>query len=267
MTWTLHEGDCLGVASAGGMGMLEDRSVDVTCCDPPYSVHTHAKQRRGATGYGEHKGPGAQIARSRDLGFDALTDEDMCRAAREFARVTKRWVLIFCDAFQIGPWTTALSAAGLEVVRVGAWVKPGSTPQFTGDRPAQGWEPIIIGHPHGRKRWNGGGKAGVWECPIVLDRSHRQARLHTTQKPLPLMEALILDFTERGETVLDSFAGSSTTGVAALRHGRRFIGWELQPKYAEVSRRRLAEVREQASLPLPAAPRHRQLAMEVVNAE
>lgn len=55
--------------------------------------------------------------------------------------------------------------------------------------------------------------------------------VHPTQKPVGLMEYLILTYTNPGETVLDNAFGSCTTGVACVNTGRRFIGMEKSPKY------------------------------------
>lgn len=60
---------------------------------------------------------------------------------------------------------------------------------------------------------------------------NRQTGLHPTQKPVALMEYLIKTYTNPSETVLDFTMGSGTTGVAALRNGRKFIGIELDPTY------------------------------------
>ena len=62
-----------------------------------------------------------------------------------------------------------------------------------------------------------------------------QTRLHPTQKPVALMEYLIKTYTNENETVLDFTMGSGTTGVAALRNGRKFIGIEKEPKYYEIA--------------------------------
>jgi DNA modification methylase len=53
------------------------------------------------------------------------------------------------------------------------------------------------------------------------------------------MEELILDFTDPDDLVCDPFSGSATTAVAALRHGRRFIGWERDPEHYATAIRRL----------------------------
>lgn len=94
----------------------------------------------------------------------------------------------------------------------------------------------------------------MWTGPI-RDGSER---VHTTQKPLWLMEALVRDFTDPGEVVLDPFAGSGTTGVAAKRLGRGFIGWERDPKYAAIAERRIRDAREQLDITATMTPRAKQ---------
>jgi site-specific DNA-methyltransferase (adenine-specific) len=59
------------------------------------------------------------------------------------------------------------------------------------------------------------------------------------------MEILVRLFSDRGELIADPFTGSGTTGVAALRLGRRFLGWEMDPRYAAMARKRLEAAREQ----------------------
>lgn len=260
--WDLVCADC---SSSDGMSTLDDSSIDITITDPPYDEHTHACGRRGATNYKERPSQRATFNRARDLGFEAITPEQMMVAAREIARVTKRWVLTFCSLEMISAWRAAYESFGLDYIRGGVWVKQGAAPSFTGDRPAAGAEAIVIAHRPGRKRWNGGGSHALWETdgddpipdefrhiwkePIVLDRGKREPRLHTTQKPLPLMEKLVAQFSEPGETILDPFAGSGTTGVAARRLGRSFLGFERDERYAAAARARIGNTREQMGLP------------------
>lgn len=228
--------------NADGLGALDDMSIDHVITDPPYSKRTHKAVRRasltGETG----------ISRNVDLGFESLTAETQTRCAREFARIARRWILVFCDHEGSTGWREAFINAGLDYVRTGIWLKLGSTPQFTGDRPATGHECIVIAHRKGRKRWNGGGKHGVWKCPIVLNHGPKEARVHTTQKPLALMESLIRDFTDPGDLILDPFCGSGTTLVASRKLGRNAIGMERDPTYAEVARKRIKESREQTEM-------------------
>ena len=65
-------------------------------------------------------------------------------------------------------------------------------------------------------------------------------KVHPTQKPIELMEKFILDSTEKGDTILDTFAGSGTTGVACINTSRKFIGMELDDQYFAIAKRRLA---------------------------
>lgn len=232
---TLYHGDCLDV-------LPQIESVDHTITDPPYSEHVHGPARRRNI---EHRDRGARCGadtrRKVDLGFEAITPGLMDFIAIHAARVTARWVLAFSDTESGHLWREAMESAGLDYVRTGAWIKIGSTPQFSGDRPATGFEAVTICHPKGRKRWNGGGKHAVWSVPIVLDRGGNGARLHTTQKPIELLDALVERFTDAGDTILDPFAGSGTTLVAAKSLGRKAIGIELDERYCEIAAKRLAQ--------------------------
>ncbi len=69
-------------------------------------------------------------------------------------------------------------------------------------------------------------------------------RAHPTQKPLPLMK-WCLAFLPKAETILDPFAGSFTTGVAAVQMGRKFIGIEREEKYFEIGLRRIEQAQRQ----------------------
>lgn len=237
-----------------GMPSLPNWSVDHVITDPPYSKYVHGKSRGGVTGWRARQRFG-NIARVRDFGFAHMTDPERHAAAREFARVARRWVVVFSDLESAHLWIAALEAAGLEFIRLGVWVKVGAAPQFTGDRPGAGAEAIIAAKQPGadaivvahqrharlrRKRWNAGGKLGVWTVPIELDRSHKAPRIHTSQKPLRLMRELVEDFTDPGEVVLDPYAGGGTTGVACAQLGRRFIGWEKNGTFYRRAAARLA---------------------------
>ena len=66
-------------------------------------------------------------------------------------------------------------------------------------------------------------------------------KVHPTQKPVELIEKFIAHSTNEGDTVLDTFAGSGTTGVACVNLNRRFIGMELDDNYFEIAQTRISE--------------------------
>jgi site-specific DNA-methyltransferase (adenine-specific) len=73
----------------------------------------------------------------------------------------------------------------------------------------------------------------------VLDFNSQVRPEHPTQKPVPLLEYLIRTYTNPGDVVLDNTMGSGSTGVAALRAGRKFIGIEQDPTYYAIARNRI----------------------------
>jgi site-specific DNA-methyltransferase (adenine-specific) len=80
----------------------------------------------------------------------------------------------------------------------------------------------------------------VWSVSR-LHRQHGEREDHPTQKPLEIVERMVLASCPAGGTVLDPFMGSGTTAVAAARHGRRFIGFELNPDYFAIVKKRVAK--------------------------
>lgn len=245
----MHLGDCREV-------MRSLAHVDHVVADPPYEVEAHTKarrslkdatQRRGAKNRGEVR----RIDAPLEISFGAITNDDRELVADLCFNLAKRWVVAFCQIEAVGAWRGALRSAGFDWVRGGIWVKPNGAPQFTGDRPGQGFESLAIAHKPGKKRWNGGGKHGVWTCPLDHAAGGAVKNEHPTKKPDVLMRELVADFTDEGDLVLDPFTGSGTTGVACLRLGRRFVGVEQDPTFFALACERLRA--EERGLSLTAA--------------
>ena len=72
--------------------------------------------------------------------------------------------------------------------------------------------------------------------------SKEYAGWHTTQKPIALLERIVLANTNPGDTVVDFFSGSGSTAVAALRHNRKFAGCEFDINYYLKSKQRIKEL-------------------------
>jgi site-specific DNA-methyltransferase (adenine-specific) len=205
------------------MPTLDD--IDIILTDPPYNPKTHKGARSSKS-----------LVQSR-IDFDSLSEEQFIQFCTNSIVLAKRWVVMSCA------WQHAarLEQVGLPLVRLGVWHKPNGAPQFTGDRPGTGWEAIAILHREGKKRWNGGGHHAVWVCNV-------EHGLHPTQKPLTLLLDWVKKFSEPGETILDPFMGSGTTGVACARLGRTFIGIESRRDYFDLACRRIDDAYRQSDL-------------------
>jgi DNA modification methylase len=86
---------------------------------------------------------------------------------------------------------------------------------------------------------------GVMALQTVQQRDESE---HRTEKPVSLLELYIRQSTKPGDVILDPFAGSGSTGCAAVRQGRQFIGIEIKEEWFEVACRRIERATEQASL-------------------
>lgn len=85
----------------------------------------------------------------------------------------------------------------------------------------------------------------VWTTNITQSS---EEQFHPTQKPISIVQRMIEASTKEGDVVLDPFMGSGTTGVAALRLNRNFIGIELDEKYFKIAEKRIGEVKAQTRL-------------------
>lgn len=81
----------------------------------------------------------------------------------------------------------------------------------------------------------------VWSLPAIA-RWEKNCGKHPTQKPLALLVRILLASTKPGSWVLDPFAGSSTTGIAANLLGRRYLGIEQETEFLELSKKRKIEI-------------------------
>lgn len=92
------------------------------------------------------------------------------------------------------------------------------------------------------ERINDAGSKQLYRVPQI-DES-----IHPTEKPVELMGHYVGNSTHRGETVLDPFLGSGTTGVACAKLGRKFIGIEIEPKYYEIALNRISDAYKQGDM-------------------
>lgn len=223
-------------------------AVDHVIGDPPYDDRTQSRARRGQK-------TDTALSAPMAIDFAAATTSRRQAWARWMACAARRWALVFSDHESSMEWAGALERAGFGMiyVRPAIWVRTGDeiiedvkprksgAPQFTGDRPAAGHEVIVVAHKGRKMRWNGGGKTAVYTAPVVRGPE----RAHPTQKPVSLMLQILRDFCDPGETICDPFTGAGTTQVAAKLLGMRSVGVEINARYADYARRRIAAAQPQ----------------------
>lgn len=231
MSAAIHHGDCVD-----WLRTLPPDSVAHTITDPPYEAEAHSKQRRTLGSVGGKRG-----ARAAPLDFPAITQAEREAVSREIVRVTRGWVVVFCQVEAAVLWRDALVSAGAKGRRIGVWIKPNAHPQISGDRPGMGYESLVfVWCGRGKSGWNGGGRNGVFTHTVDSGALAYKRAGHPTEKPLPLLGELISLFTSPGDLVCDPYAGSGSTGVACLRTGRGFTGAERDWRWVALALERFA---------------------------
>lgn len=212
--------------------------VDAVIEDPPYGERTHAGQRH------ERKAGGGKGLLCHDgFTYDHLTPDsvrELCEAAAENCDA---WCVWMMSHDLIPHYESALAACGRYTFAPLPIVIPGMNIRLAGDGPSNWTIHMVVSRTKRKKCW--GTKPGAYRAG-QLDEAVRGKV--PGSKPLGLMEAIVADYTEKGDLVLDRFAGGGTTGVAAIRTGRRFIGCELKPEHFAIAVKRLRAAREQLQM-------------------
>jgi modification methylase len=255
-------GDCIDL-----MLSLPEGSVDMVFADPPYNLQL-----------------GGELLRPDNSRVDAVDDEwdkftDFARydsftrawlgAARRVLKPEGTlWVIgSYHNIFRIG---TALQDLGFWLLNDIVWRKSNPMPNFKGKRFTNAHETLIWAARDQRtKRYTfnydsmkelneGLQMRSDWLLPLCTGAERLKGedgkKAHPTQKPEALLFRCIMAGSNPGDTILDPFFGTGTTGAVARRLGRRFIGLERDPDYAAIARKRIAEIEPLAAedvLPKP----------------
>jgi site-specific DNA-methyltransferase (adenine-specific) len=222
--------------------MLDDNSVDAFIMDPPYASGAFTEAARGqgqvqglkdkTTWFdGDGMGTAGIVFLLRSIAFEAS------RKLKDGG-----WVLCFCDWRQVVNLAPAIESAGLRFRSLVVWDK-GSGGMGTCFRPQH---EMILAFSKGAPDTHDATVTNVVTAKRVL-----KEKQHPTQKPVDLMAKLIRATTPVDGLVVDPFCGSGTTLVAAALTGRRAIGFERSPDFAQVAINRLAEEAGAASNGLP----------------
>ena len=144
--------------------------------------------------------------------------------------------IVFFDIWKLTNLKDILEGSKFKQLRFIEWIKTNPQPINSSVNYLTNCREIaLLGIKKSKPTFNSKYDKGIYEYPLQGGKE----RFHPTQKSLPLFEDLIKKHSNEGDLVLDCFAGSATTGVAALKTNRRFIGCELDAEFHDKASKRL----------------------------
>ncbi|MGZ9413839.1 DNA-methyltransferase [Mycoplasma sp. 480] len=208
--------------------------VDHIICDPPYNI---SKENNFSTLNSPRKGI---LFGQWDQNFDLFS------WISKYVQLLddNGSIVIFCSYKYMSFIIKELENNKIEVKDVLVWQKSNPMPRNINRRYVQDMEFAIWGVKQKAKWIFNKPKEkpylrSLFEFPIV---SGKEKVDHPTQKSLKLMEEIIKIHTNEGDLILDPFMGSGTTGVAALKLKRNFIGIEKDEKYFKIAKERIEKI-------------------------
>ena len=243
--YTLLQGDMLSVLEKI-TDPIPDHSIDMIFADPPYNLSNDGFTCKGGRMVSVNKGEWDRSAGPEaDFEFHKAWITACHRKLRPGGTI---WISgTYHSIYQCG---VALQIGGWHVLNDIAWFKPNASPNlscrmFTASHESLIWartskkDKHVFNYKAMREsdyhekdvlKKEGKQMRSVWSIALTK-KSEKRFGKHPTQKPESLLERVILSSTNAGDTVLDPFCGSGTTGAVALRHGRRFIGIDMDKDY------------------------------------
>lgn len=252
----LFLGDCLEILKS-----IPSNSIDCVITDPPYNIsgYDHKKQIGWLKSNDFWK---KQKAFSKiDEKWDKFSDDDYENFTIEWLTEVKRIlkpngnIAIFGSYHNIYKVGYLIEKLDLKTINSIIWYKRNAFPNVTQRMFCESTEQIIWCVNESKKNaknWtfnyqtmkeiNGGVQMrNLFDVPLTK-QSEREFGKHPSQKPLEVINNLVLALTNEGDTILDCFLGSGTTAVSALKHKRNFVGIEQNFEYLEIAERRLENI-------------------------
>lgn len=234
MSYLLHHGDWRSAARAAPQ-RADGTACDALITDAPYSERTHA-----ATASGSRR----DSFSVRPLAYAHWEPREVRSFVQRWAPLTRGWMVSITDHALAPVWARAMEKAGRYVFAPLPYVAAGSRVRLVGDGPSSWTCWIVVSRPRcvPYSRW------GTRDGAYVLQPGAKERMDLVGGKPVWLMERLVEDYSRRGDVVCDPCCGAGTTGVAAVRLGRRALLGDIDAAHIELARRRLEVTREQLPL-------------------
>lgn len=195
------------------------------------------------------------------------TNEDYLKWVKACVKQCKRVlkengnILLFCSRQNMWRICEILDSEGFVENRTIIWARKRGFNSTRGRALTSGYEPILFWSKGKSETFNqikikvetsrkeyltgtlkdGVNLSDVWTDIPALPHNSKEKVPHPTQKPVALMERLVSVFSNEGDTVLDFCMGSGSTGVACKNLGRNFVGFEMNPEYFNIAKKRLED--------------------------
>ncbi len=194
----------------------------------------YAKMKEDYLKYGSIYGKKYAVTTDYGEWDSQFTLEALSEFVSEFYRVLRKGgsAIIFFDLWKITDLKQILETNKFKQHRFIEWIKTNPQPINSSRNYLTNCREIALsGVKVGSSTFNSKYDKAIYEFPLQGGKD----RFHPTQKSLPLFEALIKKHSNEGDTILDPFAGSATTAVAAKKLGRSFVGCELDEEFFKKS--------------------------------
>lgn len=232
---------------------LPDESVDLVFADPPYFLSSGSFTVASGRAVPVKKGDWDILSPGMtSLEFQSRWIESIRRTLKPNGALVVSGT--YHSIYESG---VALQKCGFKILNEIVWMKPNGAPNLSRRRLAAIHETLIWAsksqsskHTFNYEILKAGGYPGdvlkspgkqmrsVWSIPTT-PKSEKLQGNHPTQKPLALLDRVISAFSNPGDVILDPFMGSGTTGLAALRIQRSFIGIEKEQTYYNLAEARM----------------------------
>ena len=245
----LYLGNCIEI-----LKKIKKDSIDMIFADPPYGLSNNGITCQNGKMVSVNKGI---WDKSNGIEEDFKFHNDWIKACKRVLKpngtiwISGTYHSIYACGF-------ALQKNGFKILNDITWYKPNAAPNlsckyFTASHETLLWaikepkekhlynyETMKYGNWHKKDIIKNDGKQmrSVWSIPTP-NKSEKKFGKHPTQKPLQLLERVILSSTNENDLVLDPFTGSSTTGVIAKKYNRKFIGIDKFKYYLDLSIQRI----------------------------
>jgi len=232
---------------------IPEDSIDMIFADPPYNLSNGGFTVHAGKRVSVNKGKWDESRGiSADFAFHTRWLEECYRVLKPNGSL---WVSgTYHSIYQCG---YAIQLLGYKILNDISWFKPNASPNLSGRYFTASHETLLWARkdPKGKHTFNYKDmKHGDWHEKDFIKKQDKQMRSvwaigtpkngektfgkHPTQKPISLLERIVLAASNPGDVIVDPFTGSSTTGLVAVKHGRKFLGVDTEKEYLELSKKR-----------------------------